>query len=153
MLIKKAKIDDIEQLIKLRIDYLVEERGNLSNDEESAIKKQLKSYLEKHISDDSFVGIVADVEGVIASTAFLAISERPANPIFITGLKGTILNVLTYPEYRRKGIATKVLEALIEEAKRANVSSIELMATTDGRYLYEKLGFKETTYTAMRLQL
>jgi len=153
MLIRKANINDIEQLIKLRIDYLVEERGSLSKDEESAIKKQLKSYFQKHISDDSFVGIVADVEGVIASTAFLVISERPANPAFITGLKGTIYNVLTYPEYRRKGIATKVLEALIEEAKRANVSSVELMATKDGKYLYEKLGFKEPTFTAMRLQL
>lgn len=66
-----------------------------------------------------------------------------------------MLNVLTYPEYRRMGIATKVIERIIEEAKALGVSNIELSATLGGRPLYEKLGFveKKSKYTEMRLQL
>lgn len=81
------------------------------------------------------------------------ISENPANSAFSTGIKGTLLNVLTYHKYRRKGIATKVINKVIEEAKAVGVSHINLYATSDGKYLYEKMGFKESSYTAMGLRL
>ncbi|TGE39393.1 GNAT family N-acetyltransferase [Desulfosporosinus fructosivorans] len=80
-------------------------------------------------------------------------SERPANPSFITGKTGTLLNVFTYPKYRRMGSATKAICKIIDEAKRLGVSSIDLSATQDGKPLYEKLGFIEPKCTQMRLQL
>ena len=73
--------------------------------------------------------------------------------MFITGITGTLLNVLTYPEHRRKGIATKVIGKIIDEAKKVGVSHINLSATSDGKYLYEKMGFKESNYTTMGLKL
>jgi len=116
MTIRKATVDDINLLIKLRLDYLIEDRGNLMQDEKTAIKKQLEGYFDKHILDNSFLGVLAEIDGNIVSAAYLSISEKPANPSFITGITGTLLNVLTYPEYRRKGIATKVIKKIIEEA-------------------------------------
>jgi len=89
----------------------------------------------------------------LVSVAYLAIAEKPANTTFITGKTGTLLNVLTYPEYRRKGIATKVINFLIGEAKNAGVSSIDLSATNDGKPLYEKMRFTTSTYVAMRMIL
>lgn len=85
--------------------------------------------------------------------AYLVISEKPANPVYPNGLTGLILNVLTYPPYRRRGITTRLLEALIEEARRSGVSCLELSATEDGRLLYEKLGFTASRCPAMRLEL
>ena len=153
MILRKATLDDIELLIQLRIDYLIEDRGNLSPEEEAAVKKQLKTYFAKHISDNTFIGIIAEVDNKIVSTAYLAISEKPANPAFITGITGTLLNVLTYPEYRKKGIATKVINKVIDEARGVGVSRIDLSATADGKYLYEQMGFIESSYTAMGLKL
>lgn len=91
----------------------------------------------------------------VISTAFLAISEKPVNPSFITGKTGTLLNVFTYPEYHRMGFATKLVCHIIDEAKQLGVSSINLSATQEGKPLYEKLGFTKPKlkYTAMRLQL
>jgi len=154
MVLRKADIHDIESLIRLRMDYLTEDRGALTPEEERAIKKQLEKYFAKHILNDTFIGILAEIDGVVVSSAYLAISEKPANPTFITGITGTLLNVLTYPEYRRKGIATKVMHKMIEEAKCAGVSHIDLSATSDGKWLYDKIGFKKSSkHVTMGLQL
>lgn len=154
MKIRKATIDDIETLVRLRIDYLIADRGSLTPEEETAIRSQLATYFPKHINE-GFIAILAEIDGQVISSAFLVITEKPANPAFITGRTGTVLNVLTYPAYRRKGIATHVMKRIIEEAKRFDVSSIELSATNDGRQLYKELGFVETqsNYTSMKLQL
>ena len=153
MILRKATLDDMALLTRLRIDYLTEDRGGLSEDEETAVRSQLRTYFTRHIPNNTFIAILAEDEGEALSVAYLAIAEKPANPSFITGLTGTLLNVLTYPPYRRRGIATKVIEKVIEEARRAGVSSIDLSATPDGKYVYEKLGFKESNYTEMALRL
>lgn len=154
MKIYKATLKDIRDLVQLRIDLLIMDHGSLSDEKESMIRNQSKEYFEKHISAGDFIGAIAkDEKGEIASAAFLSIQERPANPSFITGMTATLLNVITYPEYRRKGIATQVIKFLIEEAELKRISSIDLLATEQGKSLYEKLGFSTPNYTAMRLKL
>ena len=107
----------------------------------------------KHIPENSFIGMLAEIENTVVSAAYLSISEKPANPSFITGVTGTLLNVLTYPSYRNKGYATKVIQKIIEEAIQCGVSSIDLSATNSGKPLYEKLGFHVSNYTSMRMNL
>ncbi len=153
MKIFKATIADIEDLIQLRIDFLKTDIGYLSLEDELAIQEQLTKYFEKHLQIGDCIAMIAKIDAEIISAAFLILQERPANPSFITGKTGTLMNVLTYPEYRRKGIATQVIKALIEEAKTVGVSSIDLYATEDGKSLYEELGFEVPSYTAMRLNL
>ena len=75
----------------------------------ATITDQLQSYFPKHINDD-FIAVLAEVEGKVVSTAFLVITEKPANLSFITGKTGIILNVFTYKDFRRKGYASKVLQ-------------------------------------------
>ena len=155
MVLRKVNTNDIDLLIKLRLDYLTEDLGSLSQENWSKIKSQLESYFHKHIPDGTFIGVVAENNGVVLSTAYLAIFEKPANLAFITGKTGTLMNVLTYASYRRQGIATKVVSKIIEEAKLCGVCSIDLSATSDGKPLYQKLGFSETAslesiYTAMK---
>lgn len=54
--------------------------------------------------------------------------------------------VLTRPEYRRRGLARRLMEDLIEMADQDGIGTLKLDATDDGRPLYENLGFiVETT--------
>jgi N-acetylglutamate synthase-like GNAT family acetyltransferase len=85
--------------------------------------------------------------------AYLIIGEWPPNRTFINGKIGTLLNVYTYPEYRKKGIVTNIIKMIIEEAKKRDVSVINLLATEDGESVYKKLGFFETEDKSMRLKL
>jgi GNAT superfamily N-acetyltransferase len=50
--------------------------------------------------------------------------------------------VLVDPEYRGKGLGTKLLEIAIECLLNAKIASIKLDATPQGMPLYEKLGFQ-----------
>ena len=152
MNIRKATLFDLNSLIALRLDYLKLE-GSLPREQEITVLGQLKKYFIKHIPSGDFIAILAEDSGKIASAAFLVITERPAGPDFLTGRCGTVLNVLTYPEYRRQGISTQVLLALIEEAENMEVSILDLFATPEGRRVYKKLGFQESKYTAMRMYL
>lgn len=154
MEIRKATTEDIDRLVQVRLDYLRTDYGQLTEQQEQAIIEQLRDYFPKHIPMGDFIAFLAQEEDRIVSVAFLVISEKPANLAFINGKSGTVLNVLTYPDYRRKGIAFQVLSALIQEAKNLGVSSINLSASKDGKPLYEKLGFKPSTaYSEMRLML
>lgn len=151
---RKATHKDIEILIKLRLEYLTEDRGELSKDETEAVVSQLQDYFTRQLNS-SFIALLAENDGQAISTVYMAVAEKPANPAFITGKTATILNVFTYPDYRCKGIATKLLTMIISEAKAMNISYLELSATDSGKPLYEKLGFvhRQSKYTEMRLGL
>src|SRR2546430_3195150 len=50
--------------------------------------------------------------------------------------------VVVDPQYRHRGIATRLMRAALEYLSEVGVASVKLDATPDGRPLYEKLGFR-----------
>ena len=60
------------------------------------------------------------------------------------GRQALVLNVFTEPLWRRRGLAGMLMHQVIEWAKTANVDTLVLHASDDGRPLYEKLGFERT---------
>ena len=153
-ILREVTAQDIALLIELRLTYLRADRGFLTEEEEAALLKVLPDYFARNLGTMFFAYLV-EADGKAVSVAYIAVAEKPANPAFITGKVGTILNVYTDPEYRRRGYATMVLKRLIDRAKELDLSKIELSATEDGRPVYEKLGFcmKESHYTEMQLRL
>ena len=77
-----------------------------------------------------------------ASMSFMRIMPTFSHP---TGKRAHLMNVYTRSEYRRQGIARKMVEILIDETWKRGATEISLDATTMGRPLYESLGFKPTT--------
>jgi len=153
MIIRKATVDDIDLLIKLRIDYLLDENKIKNIDDVDILKAKLRDYFQKWIPVDGLIAYIAEKDCDICSTAFLSIVERPPRVADSSYLVGTVYNVYTYPNHRRKGIATKVMQALLSEAKLHGVASVDLLSTDDGKHLYENLGFELPSYTSMRIKL
>ncbi len=156
MNVRMAELRDLETLIRVRFDYFASENWEISPQDREKLLAQLYPYFTEHLDTDFIAALVEDDGGRLASTAFLAIAEKPANPSFPTGKTGMVLNVLTYPEYRRRGCATMALNRIIDEAKRRNLSFLELSASEMGKPLYEKLGFQvvgPSIYTDMKLCL
>lgn len=153
MRIEKATAYDIDLLIGFRLDFLKEEFPELTIEEEKKIVCQLKEYLPKRLNTGDFVAYIAFVDNNVASTVFMTIHEMPANTSAPAGKIGTILNVYTYPQYRKNGYASKTMYQIIEEAKKKGISSLNLNATDMGKSLYEKVGFKDIPYSAMYLKL
>ena len=153
--VKIATANDIQMLIKSRFDYFAIEEWEVTTEQKFIIESSLQQYFLKRLNDSFFAAFI-EADNKIASLAFLAISETPANPFSPTGKSGTIYNVLTYPEYRKKGYATKVMSKLIEEAKRQNLPHLQLLSSELGKPLYEKLWFQivePSRFVSMRLSL
>lgn len=140
-MVEKADFNDINELVRLRIDYLTEDYGGLTDIQVEKIRNQLPEYFRNHLNKDLFVYFVKSQE--IISCCFLLVSEKPANPSFIHGKTGTVMNVYTKPDFRRKGIAKKIMKFLISDAEKMGLDFIELKSTDDGYNLYKSVGFEE----------
>jgi GNAT superfamily N-acetyltransferase len=62
-----------------------------------------------------------------------------------------ILNVYTYSQFRRRGIARRLMQTMIAWCAGEGLARVALHASEDGRHLYESLGFELSN--EMRLNL
>lgn len=140
---RKATIDDIEALVETRIKVL--RAANLLDDsvDMSVVEQESREYYLQALRDDSHTAYLVYDREVIIGTG--GISYYRVMPTYhnASGRKAYIMNMYTAPEYRRKGIALKTLEFLVEDAKNRGIEAISLEATAQGRPLYEKYGFKK----------
>ena len=138
---KRAGLEDIELLVKTRIEAL-RAANCLSDDTEMPfVELQSREYYEECLQAETHIAyLVFDGERFIGAggVSFFRVMPTYHNP---TGWKAYIMNMYTNPNYRRKGIAYHTLEILIEEAKNKGVKHISLEATDMGRPLYERYGF------------
>jgi len=51
--------------------------------------------------------------------------------------------LLVHPDYRRRGIATALMERALEHLRSRRIRCIKLDATPEGRPVYERLGFRD----------
>lgn len=135
-----AQTADITALTELRLAYLEEDHGKLSEDEIEIIRRDLPDYFKRNLNQNLFCYLVRE-QGEIAACAFLLVVEKPMSPSFLTGKTGTVLNVYTKPSYRQKGYARQIVEKLLADAADKNLSVVELKSTEDGYRLYQSVGF------------
>ncbi len=153
-IIEQAHFDDIPELVELRLGYLAADFGELSEEHRKAIPAELAPYLRFHLGRDLRV-FVAREDGHAVCTAWLLLVDKPPSPRFPHGRTGVLFNVYTRSTYRRRGLARRVMEALLDDARRHGLDVVELHATEDGYPLYRALGFEDdsTTHRPMRLML
>ena len=151
MNLRKLSVDDIDLLIQLRIDFLLDEEVEFSEGKLMSMKQRCRDFFTSAFAANRFIAFVAENDGTVLSTAFLTVQERPPRQLDAPFQTGTVYNVLTYEKYRKRGFATQVLTALLDEAKAMGIPSVDLWATKDGEKVYEKLGFWKIHCTPMRI--
>ncbi len=140
--IRIATKDDIELLMSSRLEML-KVVNNLPADYEYSeeIVRESRDYF---LNGDHITVLAIDDGKVIgcASMSFMWIMPTFSHP---TGKRAHLMNVYTRSEYRRQGIARKMVNMLIDETWKRGATEISLDATTMGRPLYESLGFTNST--------
>ena len=146
--------EDISELIRLRIAYMIDDFGSISEYERTCMEEQLPGYFDRRRGKE-LIAFVARAEGRLVAAAYLLIIEQPANPFLPNGLDGEVLSVFTENEYRGQGICTQLMKNMIEYAKENKLCRIDLIATEEGYPVYKKVGFEDKTqkYLDMRLKL
>jgi GNAT superfamily N-acetyltransferase len=116
-----------------------------------AMAKLSHCYVTKAMADGTFrAWLACDSDRAVAGGAVI-ISPWLAHPYDLECRRATILNVYTDPEYRRRGIARRLMRTIIDWCKREGLAGVTLHASEDGRHLYESLGFELSN--EMRLKL
>lgn len=136
---RKAEISDIDELVKLRINQLREEGAKENED----ISLALKDFLKRNILNGNFISWIGIKDNRIIATSGVAFSEKPPYYGNISGYIGNISCMYTIKEYRRKGIAKKLLGLVVEEAKKHGCGSVQITASNMGVFLYTDYGFEK----------
>jgi GNAT superfamily N-acetyltransferase len=150
IIIREATLQDIPEILRQR-RAMYEDMDYREAPSLDAMVSLSASYLAQALADRSFrAWLASDVDRVVAGGAVI-ISPWPAHPYDLECRRATILNVFTYPPYRRQGIGRKILQTMIDWCRREGFSRVTLHASADGRHLYESLGFEASN--EMRLKL
>ena len=110
-----ATIDDIEELMNIRFEML-RIVNNLKQDQD--FSDELVTYSRKYFIDGNQETCLVFDNGVAigcASISYIEVMPTFSHP---TGKRAHIMNVYTRTEYRRQGIARKMVQMLIDNAKR-----------------------------------
>ncbi|MBE5881641.1 MAG: GNAT family N-acetyltransferase [Lachnospiraceae bacterium] len=150
----EANKGDIDELVRLRIAYMIDDFGQISEYERTCMETQLPEYFERRLGKE-LIAFVARAEDRVVAVAYLLVIEKPANPFLLNGFEGEVLSVYTEEAYRGRGICSQLMKNLIEYGKNKGLCRINLMATDEGYPIYKKLGFEDKvqSYRDMRLKI
>ena len=134
--------EDIDLLMESRL-VMLREVNHLAPDYEYS--EELKNCSREYFLNGDQTTVLALDDGKVAGCA--SISYITVMPTFshATGKRSHLMNVYTNKDYRRQGIARKMVNMLIEDAWNKGATEISLDATQLGRPLYESLGFGNNT--------
>ncbi|EGW39471.1 GNAT family N-acetyltransferase [Desulfosporosinus sp. OT] len=116
-LIRKDELYELLSLYKHLHDDDPEVNGN----------NELEGLWTDICNDSNISYIVAEYDGKVVSTCTLAIIKNLTRNLHPYGL---IENVVTHPDYRRKGLGTKVLNKAIEIANENNCYKVMLLTSS-----------------------
>lgn len=139
---RRAGLEDLELLVRTRIEVLRAANGLADTVDMSDMEEQARRYYRAALESGEHVAyLVFDGRELAGAggVSFYRLLPTYHNP---TGENGYIMNMYTRPACRRRGIAYKTLDLLVAAARERGVSRITLEATSMGRPLYEKYGFK-----------
>ncbi|MBZ5704363.1 MAG: GNAT family N-acetyltransferase [Acidobacteriia bacterium] len=138
ILIREATLDDIPEILRHRRG-MYEDMDYTETQSLATMVATSEQYLSQALANRSF-----RVWFALAGGGAVVISPWPSHPYDLECRRATILNLYVYPEFRRQGIARRLMQTMIEWCTNQGFAAVSLHASTDGRHLYETLGFKPT---------
>lgn len=150
MTIRLATVDDVAVLVPL-IDAAIEElqRGFLGAEQIESSKAFMG--IDRQLIDDGTYFLV-EIDGTVAGCGGWSRRATLYGGDNSTGRDATLLDpaidparvraMYTHPNFARRGVGRRVLEACEAAAAAEGYATLELMGTRSGRPLYEAFGFQ-----------
>lgn len=139
MHIRKATIDDLNTIVKLRKQQLIDEGSNPIID----IDHDLETFFTNVITDESLYQLLAIEDEEVIATGAIIYYPFPPSYINQSGERAYVTNIYTHPNFRGRGLAQKIISLLIKDAEARDIKKIFLAASPLGKPVYKKLGFEE----------
>ena len=156
VLLRLATVADTELLADHRVS-MFRDMGIIAAAREEELRAASVAYFTAAIPAGEYVGWIATVDGDARPAAGAGLQFRsllprpsPGGDGILLGREGQLLNVYVAREFRRRGIARQLVQAIIDWCADHGVVRLVLSASAEGRPLYEQMGFvatREMSYT------
>jgi GNAT superfamily N-acetyltransferase len=149
--IRPATLDDLSHILRHR-RLMFRDMGSGTDVELDAVVVAAESFFRNALPRGEYRGWLALTEdGRVAAGAGITIVPWPGAPCDPVARRGWIQNVYTEPEFRRHGLARRLMETVVDWCRTEGFYTVSLHASHEGRSLYESMGFRDTN--EMRLFL
>lgn len=138
---RKATADDLDTLAQLRYEMELERQGAAGIVDHATFLAAHGEVMREWLLRGGLHAWLAEAEGVPVASAVILSWRMPPNAQHLIRRRGLVTNVYTLPAYRGQGIARRLMELLIADARESGIARLVLSASTMGRPLYEDLGF------------
>ena len=150
--VRRASVADVRHVARHRAE-MFGDMGRLPRELYQPLVEQTVRFLETAMPREEYVGWLAapaDAPETIIGGAGVQLRRTLPHPThegekrLVSGRQGIVLNVYTEREWRKRGVARRLMEEVIEWARGSGLETLVLHAAPDGRPLYEHLGFVQT---------
>jgi len=141
--IRAANTADVEIIAHQRA-MIFQDMGILpdGDTEAEALLSATISWLHGLFAKQEYIGwLVQDREEIVAGGGIQLREKGPIPNCCRIGRWGHILNIYVIPAHRRRGLARLIMEQAMQWSKANQLDHLTLTASSEGRPLYESLGF------------
>lgn len=103
------------------------------------------------LEDGSYRAWLAEHDGRVVAGGGIILCSFPPAPTEPNPRRPWILNVYTEHEWRRRGLARRLMQIMIDWCREQGFHNVSLHASEEGRPLYEDLGFRPTNEMKLTL--
>lgn len=149
--IRPATPGDIPVLARHRRE-MFRAMGYVEESALAAMEAAFAGWVRSRLESGEYLGWLAvDGTGQPVAGAGLWLMDWPPHMVGQGSPRANILNVWVEPEWRRRGLARRLMETVLDACRARGIRAVVLHASQEGRPLYESLGFAATN--EMRLML
>ena len=150
--IRRAGVQDIPALVRLR-RAMFEAMGFQDAAALDASDLECEHYFHETIRAGRFHGWIAVTDdGTVVASGGLVIDRHPPSPNNLSGRTGYVMSLSTERAFRRRGLAKRIMQAMLSALREWEIPAAALHATDVGRPLYTALGFRDTNEMRLFLQ-
>jgi GNAT superfamily N-acetyltransferase len=151
--IRRARPDDAEQIALFRRLMFAEMR-DFSPAVLQTMEADYRLWVRDRLERGLYFGwlVIADNTSVVGSAGIWLMEWLP-HPADLTCQRGHVVDVYVKPDYRRQGLARRLMETLLAWCEDRGMVMVTLYASTAGEHLYRSLGFDQTNFFSKTLSV
>jgi GNAT superfamily N-acetyltransferase len=144
--IRPATAGDADAFVAHRI-ALYREAGDIPPDDpaDSLAFAIRKAFVDGIANGSCLAWVATSGQGDVAGSAAMQVVPRLPSPLNRSSLEGYVAQLFILPGWRRRGVGSALMKAVIAAARHRYFGRIRLHSSREGLGMYQRLGFKIRT--------
>jgi GNAT superfamily N-acetyltransferase len=141
VVVRAATSEDVDTVVALRLEFLDAVRGPAPRPSDDDFTDRTRSFVAAEQRAGRLHTWLAEEGSHPVGIVSLLVWPRPPLPEDERTADAYVINMYVSPAHRRRGIGRRLLDRCLGSAGELGIKRFQLHSTSDGRQLYESLGF------------